>query len=336
MDNWFLVCAQQISTNNGPNKIEQMDPVCHSVRRVPIFRSVSTTPDVQFHRESPFVTSPIPNSNESNNPLDRLDSFEPFGQLINHRIPLRMNKRTPIDHHSLSSGYDSNNSSSSLSYMSTPSTIRRIPSLTNFSSYSSPFGTTDNNNNNSNNSQREYMRSKRYSYSEKCIKDELIRSIDRLEKRVSFFREVASELLQEKDKLLEALSQFDHYPLSAFTEADRQDIQANASCLRNRLEQVNISIQTKRSSSQLEALKKANECIDNLSKILHKDGKMAAKQRCLSYISSCSSDNLTDEENKQIPIPIDERFQRMVIQCSLDDQKSIRKKLESVLLSIEN
>ena len=116
---------------------------------------------------------------------------------------------------------------------------------------------------------------------------------------------------------------------------DLQDIQANTKCLKHRLECVDIAITTIRSNGQLDAMKKAYQCLDDLAQLCNKDSKMAAKQRCLSYISSCSSDNLTDDENNQLMVPIDERFQKLVIQCSLEDQKSIRKKLESILLNIE-
>lgn len=74
---------------------------------------------------------------------------------------------------------------------------------------------------------------------------------------------------------------------------------------------------------------------------------MAAKKRCLSYISSCSSDTMescADHAGLKSPVPpvpletvpIDERFQKTVIQCSLDDQKTIKRKLQEILRAIDN
>lgn len=99
---------------------------------------------------------------------------------------------------------------------------------------------------------------------------------------------------------------------------------------------MDIKIRPVRSSDQIEAFERANQCIDGLNRIMAKEGKLGAKKRCLSYISSCSSDDWGDSYTESLLGPIDERFQKMVIECSLEDQKTIKKRLKSLLEQIEN
>lgn len=62
------------------------------------------------------------------------------------------------------------------------------------------------------------------------------------------------------------------------------------------------------------------------------EGKIVAKKKCLTYLSSCTSDDSVDK----FFVPIDESFQKIVIDCSLDDQKMIKKQLKHFLEQIEN
>ncbi len=143
--------------------------------------------------------------------------------------------------------------------------------------------------------------------------------------------------------------------------------------LRNRLSAVEITIRTLRSPVQAEALQTATAAIDELQGQLllnssannsnHSQNQppniAAAKRRCLSYISSCSSDTLESccstgdftgsggdgtggvksvpqvELSALLQVPIDERFQKTVIQCSLDDQKTIKRRLQAILKAID-
>lgn len=116
---------------------------------------------------------------------------------------------------------------------------------------------------------------------------------------------------------------------------DLQDIHATTEDLLQRLESVKIIIKPMRSSIQIEAFENAIKYIDTLKKILMQEGRIAAKKKCLTYLSSCTSDDSVDKNHCELFVPIDERFQKIVIDCSLDDQKTIKKELEHFLEKIE-
>jgi len=93
-----------------------------------------------------------------------------------------------------------------------------------------------------------------------------------------------------------------------------------------RLNSVDVILTTPRSETQLKALENVNLFIEKLSDAI-KTNRELAKQICQSYLSACSSDQFKS-------IPVDEKFQKIIIQCAVDDQKKIRKKLENLLCSM--
>lgn len=121
-----------------------------------------------------------------------------------------------------------------------------------------------------------------------------------------------------------------------------------------RLAAVEVRLRPTRSLSQESALKRAEHYIDELERALSTTSttnnretaaRLLAKRKCLAYISSCSSDGPGGTANSgnssggggesslYSNAPIDETFQRTIISCSLQDQKDLRKRLESVLAS---
>ncbi|KAH9426893.1 BAG molecular chaperone regulator 2 [Dermatophagoides pteronyssinus] len=171
------------------------------------------------------------------------------------------------------------------------------------------------------------------------MKDDVLKTLDQVEKRIVFLREIAFELSEEKNKLFDALNKIATKSpasnFSSFTEVDLQDIHATTEDLLQRLESVKIIIKPMRSSIQIEAFENAIKYIDTLKKILMQEGRIAAKKKCLTYLSSCTSDDSVDKNHCELFVPIDERFQKIVIDCSLDDQKTIKKELEHFLEKIE-
>ena len=131
---------------------------------------------------------------------------------------------------------------------------------------------------------------------------------------------------------------------------EMEEISAAVGLLQRRLETVNIEIRTPRSNEQTEALNKANKYLEDLRELLkNKQNSFTtplssstgtdkalpinlrfARQRCLSYISSCSSDGIPETP----ATPIDEKFQRTVIECTAEDQKQIRRALEAILVQL--
>ncbi|KPM09371.1 BAG family molecular chaperone regulator 2-like protein [Sarcoptes scabiei] len=199
--------------------------------------------------------------------------------------------------------------------------------------------------NSTNDKPQQHQQQRKHSQSNDCgdvgsLQKEIIwKTLDKCEKRIHFFREVCFELIDEKTKLLNALHKISCICGSTTfdNEVDLQDIRATVEHLSNRLNSAEILVKPNRSLDQIEAYEKANEYLENLKKILATEGRSGAKKRCISLLSSCSSDDLdvsSDTGNGSLG-PIDERFQKMVIDCSLEDQKTIRKKLTSFLEQID-
>lgn len=90
---------------------------------------------------------------------------------------------------------------------------------------------------------------------------------------------------------------------------------------------VEISVGTIRNPQQEEALKKATSIIDELVKKLL-DDMDSSRQRLQALHAACVTE--------AAPVPIDQKFQAIVISCALEDQKKIKRRLETLLRNVEN
>lgn len=104
---------------------------------------------------------------------------------------------------------------------------------------------------------------------------------------------------------------------------EQEEIKVTTHGLLYRLNSVDVILSTPRSESQQKALENVNLFLEKLSDAM-KVNRETAKQTCQSYLSACSSDQFKS-------IPVDDKFQNIIIQCTVDDQKKIRKSLESIL-----
>lgn len=90
---------------------------------------------------------------------------------------------------------------------------------------------------------------------------------------------------------------------------------------------VEISVGTVRNYQQEEALHKATSIIDEVvKKVL--DNMDGGHQRLLALHAAC----VTEATH----VPIDQKFQAIVISCALEDQKKIKQRLEMLLRNVEN
>lgn len=90
---------------------------------------------------------------------------------------------------------------------------------------------------------------------------------------------------------------------------------------------VDISVGIMRNSQQEEALHKATSIIDELVKKLL-DDMDSGRQRLLALHAACVTE--------APPVPIDQKFQAIVISCALEDQKKIKQRLETLLRNVGN
>lgn len=108
---------------------------------------------------------------------------------------------------------------------------------------------------------------------------------------------------------------------------EREELELTAERLMGRTLAVEVSVSTVRNPQQEEALNKATSIIDEVvQKLL--DNMEGGRQRLLALHAAC----LTEAP----AVPIDQRFQAVVIGCALDDQKKIKRRLETLLRNVGN
>lgn len=90
---------------------------------------------------------------------------------------------------------------------------------------------------------------------------------------------------------------------------------------------VEISVGTIRNCQQEEALHRATSIIDDIVKKLL-DGMAGSRQRLMALHAACVTE--------APPVPIDQKFQAIVISCALEDQKKIKRRLETLLRNTDN
>lgn len=156
----------------------------------------------------------------------------------------------------------------------------------------------------------------------------LLESLDQLEMRVESLREAASAMEQERECILEMIQSIQNsQEMRNISSGEREELDLTANRLMGRTLSVEISVGTNRNSQQEEALHKATCIIDEIVKKLLDDME-GGRQRLLALHAACVSEAPL--------VPIDQKFQAIVISCALEDQKNIKRRLETLLRNVEN
>ncbi|XP_043934117.1 BAG family molecular chaperone regulator 2-like isoform X1 [Protopterus annectens] len=151
----------------------------------------------------------------------------------------------------------------------------------------------------------------------------LVESLDQIEFRVNSLREQAGTLEQEKVTLLEMIKQIkETIATQNISEGEREELTLLTDQLMIRTDAVHIGLGTVRSEQQEESLRQVTALLEDLSQELIEGGR-TGKAQLESYLNACLSHG--DERHA------DEKFQALVISCALEDQKIIRKRLESMV-----
>lgn len=141
-------------------------------------------------------------------------------------------------------------------------------------------------------------------------------------------REAATAIEQEREILLEMIHSIQNsQDMRQISDGEREELNLTANRLMGRTLTVEVSVETIRNPQQQESLKHATRIIDEVvSKFLNDLGN--AKSHLMSLYSACSSE--------VPPGPVDQKFQSIVIGCALEDQKKIKRRLETLLRNIES
>lgn len=157
---------------------------------------------------------------------------------------------------------------------------------------------------------------------------QLLESLDQLEMRVEALRETASAMEQERESILEMIQSIQNgQELRNISAGEREELNLTANRLMGRTLAVEVCVNTIRNSQQEEALNKATALIDEIVKKLLDDME-SGRQRLLALHAACVTE--------APPVPIDQKFQAIVISCALEDQKKIKRRLETLLRNTEN
>ncbi|XP_039995293.1 BAG family molecular chaperone regulator 2 [Xiphias gladius] len=156
----------------------------------------------------------------------------------------------------------------------------------------------------------------------------LLESLDQLETRVEALREAASAMEQERECILEMIQSIQNsQEIRNICAGEREELNLTANRLMGRTLSVEISVGTIRNSQQEEALQKARSIIDEIVKKLL-DDMDGGRQQLLALHAACVTE--------ATPVPINQKFQALVISCALEDQKKIKQRLETLLRNVEN
>ncbi|XP_016332636.1 BAG family molecular chaperone regulator 2 isoform X2 [Sinocyclocheilus anshuiensis] len=157
---------------------------------------------------------------------------------------------------------------------------------------------------------------------------QLLESLDQLEMRVEALREEATAMEQERECLIEMIQSIrNSQEMRSVCDGEREELSLTASRLLGRTLTVSISVDTIRNDQQEEALKKATAIIDEIAGKVLEDMEEARK-RLQALHAACVTD--------APPVPLDQKFQSVVISCALEDQKKIKRRLETLIRNMDN
>ncbi|VEN43824.1 unnamed protein product [Callosobruchus maculatus] len=164
--------------------------------------------------------------------------------------------------------------------------------------------------------------------SNKPPKERIVEMLDMLETHVEKLRRGASQLEEDRDALLSTLDSVVNADLmynldeSESAIVERDDVTRYADRIISRCMTVEVRVMTQRDKMQEEALFQVNHLIDSLVITLRSDPE-TAKQRCVSYMNACSSQNVQGITDKN--------FESALLGCTMDDQKKVKRRLQGLL-----
>ncbi|KAI4902733.1 hypothetical protein NFI96_001256 [Prochilodus magdalenae] len=145
---------------------------------------------------------------------------------------------------------------------------------------------------------------------------------------VEALREAATAMEQERECLLEMIQSIQSsQEMRSICDGEREELTLTAGRLMNRTLTVKVTVDTIRNPQQEDALQRAMAIIDEIAAKVLEDME-SARKRLQALHAAC----ITEAP----PVPIDQKFQSIVISCALEDQKKIKRRLETLMRNMEN
>ncbi|XP_015108359.1 BAG family molecular chaperone regulator 2 [Diachasma alloeum] len=153
-------------------------------------------------------------------------------------------------------------------------------------------------------------------------KDRLVTVLDQIELRVEQLRRDALKLEEEKDTMLTTLDTLKNNEILGFLQdPDKDDVLRYADRLTSRCLTIEVMVKVQRDPIQEDALHQVNGLIDSLVISLKTD-LTSTRQRCAAFMNACSSQSSGHS---------DKIFESVILGCTLDDQKRVKKRLQGLL-----
>ncbi|KAM9316594.1 BAG family molecular chaperone regulator 2 [Gastrophryne carolinensis] len=156
----------------------------------------------------------------------------------------------------------------------------------------------------------------------------LLETLDDLETRVQSLRDSAFALELEKESLIELIHSVQNsQDMRNISDGEREELTLTAERLMGRTLTVDVSVETIRNPQQASSLEQATKMIDEILKKVM-DNMESGRKQLISFYGACTSE--------VPPGPIDQKFQSTIIGCAIEDQKKIKRRLETLIRNIDS
>ncbi|XP_040165020.1 BAG family molecular chaperone regulator 2 isoform X1 [Anopheles arabiensis] len=155
--------------------------------------------------------------------------------------------------------------------------------------------------------------------------------LDQLDTKVESLRKEAMVLRDKKDFLAMSVDLLKNNEyLSGLNENEREEIDCYVQRISSRLGTVELNVCTVRDQAQEDSLHHVNSLIDL---IIASADPVISRQKCQQYLNACSTtDTSVYTDVDPHTVCTDKKFESVLLGCTLDDQKTIKKRLQALLV----
>ncbi|XP_055625522.1 BAG family molecular chaperone regulator 2 isoform X2 [Toxorhynchites rutilus septentrionalis] len=153
--------------------------------------------------------------------------------------------------------------------------------------------------------------------------------LDQLDSKVEKLRKEALVLQEKKDFLAMSVDLLKNNEyLTGLDENEREEINCYVQRISGRLSTVELSVCTVRDRAQEDSLHHVNSLIDA---IISSSDPVISRLRCQQFLNACSTTDTTNYTDLDPAMCSDKKFECVLLGCTLDDQKTIKKRLQALL-----
>lgn len=167
-------------------------------------------------------------------------------------------------------------------------------------------------------------------WSSKPPMERFVSILDQLDAKVEKLRKDALLLQEKKDFLAMSVDLLKNNEyLTGLNENERDEINCYVQRISGRLSTVELSVCTVRDRAQEDSLHHVNSLIDA---IISSSDPVISRLRCQQFLNACSTTDTTTYCDLLDPAMCsDKKFEGVLLGCTLDDQKTIKKRLQALL-----